>query len=112
MLPNALQQATQLYEGGRFDDAAQLCRALLARQPDEPEIHHLLGLICYRQGDTKAALELLKRAAASARATARTHSNLGAVLKLLDKPEAAVTAYQRALAARPMASSCGRIIFP
>jgi predicted nicotinamide N-methyase len=101
MLPNALQQATQLYEAGRFEDAAQLCRALLAREPDEPEINHLLGLICYRQGDTEAALELLKRAAASGRATARMYSNLGAVLKLVGKPEAAITAYQKALALEP-----------
>jgi len=101
MLPNALTQATQLYEAGRFDEAAQLCRGHLARQADEPEANHLLGLICYRQGNTHAAYELFKRATASGRPTARMFSNLGAVLKLLGKPEEAVAAYRRALALEP-----------
>lgn len=99
MLP--LQQAVHFFEVGRLDEAAQLCRALLARDPKEPEANHLLGLIFYQQGNNLAARELFERATASGRGTARMYSNLGAVLNLLGQAEQAVAAYRRALVLEP-----------
>ena len=101
MPPNTLQQAIQLFEAGRFSEAAQLCRALLAHEPNEPEANHLLGLIHYQQGDNVAALDLFERATSSGRGTARMYSNLGAVLNLLGRAEQAAAAYNRALVLEP-----------
>lgn len=101
MPPFTLQQAAQHFEAGRFDEAAQLCRALLAREPNDPEANHLLGLICYRQGNNLAARDLLECATSTGRGTARMYSNLGAVLNLLGQAEQAAAAYHRALALEP-----------
>ena len=38
-------RAKQFYETGRFEEAAQLCRAILSRDAQDSEANHLLGLI-------------------------------------------------------------------
>src|SRR5947199_61996 len=49
------REAFEHYNAGRLDEAAKLCHALVAREPESPEINHLLGVILFRQGDTTAA---------------------------------------------------------
>ena len=100
MNPDVLH-AKQLYETGRFDEAAQLCRGILARNPQDSEANHLLGLIFYRQGQNRMAADFLQRAVASGSATARMYSNLGAVLNALGDLGGAVTAYRRAIERDP-----------
>lgn len=55
-------RAKQLYETGRFEEAAQLCRAILSRNAQDSEANHLLGLIFYRQGQNRMAVDFLQRA--------------------------------------------------
>ena len=58
-------RAKQLYETGRFEEAAQLCRAILSRNAQDSEANHLLGLIFYRQGQNRMAVDFLQRAHAA-----------------------------------------------
>ncbi len=101
MQPERLAEASRLFKAGRFDEAAQSCRVLLAHDPSSPEANHLLGLICYNQGKNTDARDLLTRATASSRATGRMYSNLGAVLNTIGETERAVAAYRRALDLEP-----------
>jgi type II protein arginine methyltransferase len=100
-MTDPISQAIEFYEAGRFDEAAQFCRALLLRQPDHIEASHLLGVIYYRQGKTAAARDLLKRATELPGATARMHNNFGAVLNELGKAEEAAIQFRRVLALEP-----------
>jgi type II protein arginine methyltransferase len=95
------RQAFEHYNAGRMDEAAKLCRAVLAAKPDQPEVSHLLGVIFFRQGDTAAARDFLKRAADSPRATAEMHNNFGAVLNARGEFDLAADAFRHAIALKP-----------
>ena len=94
-------RAKQLYESGRFDEAAQLCRMILAHDARDAEANHLLGLVFYRQGQNRPAAEFLRRAVATGIGSARMYSNLGAVLNSLGDLEQAMSAYRRAIELDP-----------
>jgi predicted nicotinamide N-methyase len=94
-------RAKQLYETGRFEESAQLCRAILSRNAQDSEANHLLGLIFYRQGQNRMAVDFLQRAVASGSATARMYGNLGAVLNSLGDLGGAIVAYRRAIDGDP-----------
>jgi type II protein arginine methyltransferase len=96
-----LDQAYQLFGAGKLDAAAKACQAVLSREPANAEANHLLGVICFQQGDTAVARELLARAASSPAASPEMHNNYGGVLDALGDSEGAVEAFNRALAMRP-----------
>jgi predicted Zn-dependent protease with MMP-like domain/Flp pilus assembly protein TadD len=58
----ALERALVLFELCRFDDADRELRQLAQRWPDEPWIHHTLGLIAERRGDASEAQRRFARA--------------------------------------------------
>jgi tetratricopeptide (TPR) repeat protein len=58
-----LQQAEQLRQRGRFDDAQSLCESLLQHHPDYAGALHTLGLIAGDREDHQQALNYLVRAA-------------------------------------------------
>jgi type II protein arginine methyltransferase len=96
-----LDQAYQHFSAGRLDAAAKACESVLAGNPSNAEANHLLGVICFQQGDNAVARELLARACASLQATPEMHNNYGGVLDAIGDSEGAVEAFRRALAERP-----------
>jgi tetratricopeptide (TPR) repeat protein len=58
-----LQQAEQLRQRARFDDAQSICESLLQRHPDYAGALHTLGLIAGDREDHQQALNYLVRAA-------------------------------------------------
>jgi predicted Zn-dependent protease with MMP-like domain/Flp pilus assembly protein TadD len=58
----ALERALVLFELCRFDEADRDLRQLAQRWPDEPWIHHTLGLIAERRGDATEAQRRFARA--------------------------------------------------
>ena len=58
-----LQQAEQLRQRGRFDEAQSVCEALLQRHPDYAGALHTLGLIAGDRENHQQALNYLVRAA-------------------------------------------------
>jgi type II protein arginine methyltransferase len=98
MDPNPIYQAVEHFKAGRLEPAAELCRAILQRVPDDAATNHLLGVIYFRQGRTAAARDLLAFASRSPGATAEMHNNYGAVLNALGDSEGAIVAFKRALA--------------
>jgi tetratricopeptide (TPR) repeat protein len=58
------------FSAGRVEAADRGCRALLARDPENPGALHLLGLIAHRDGRSTQAAELLRRAAEAPDTTA------------------------------------------
>lgn len=95
------RRAKQAYEAGRFEQAVRECEAILARDANDPEANHLLGLVLYRQGQDRNALTFLQRAVASGAGSGRMFSNLGAVLNALGDFAPAISAYRRAIELDP-----------
>ena len=54
-------RAVELFRGGRFDEAAEICSGLLAGGQDDFEAIHLLGAVRGKQGRLDEALELFRR---------------------------------------------------
>ena len=96
-----LHQAYAHFRDGRLDEADELCRIVLDRNPDHMQANHLLGVIRFRQGRIAEARDLLRRAAASPVATAEAHNNFGAALMKLGHTEEAIAAFERALVLMP-----------
>jgi len=104
----ALTDAMTSLRAGRLDDAESTLTRMLAVAPDQPDALHLSGLCRHERGDTAAA-ERLIRAAIRSWPDADPQvcvpwNNLGNVLVESGQPEAAVDAYERALAAQPDAA--------
>jgi len=44
-----LKKAVSLQQNGKFENAAQLYRRVLAEEPDNPDALHMLGLLSYQK---------------------------------------------------------------
>jgi SAM-dependent methyltransferase len=101
MESDALSKAYEQFRLKRYDVAERHCRKVLERNPDHAEINHLLGAIRFQEGKVEEALALLKRATASPAATAEHHNNFGCMLIKVGQKDAAIAAFERALAVNP-----------
>ena len=97
----ALQQAVQRHQQGRFDEAEQSYQAILAAQPNHFDAKHLLGVLRYQQGRNTEALDHISAALKLQPNSAVALSNLGLVLTKLGRPEEALASYDQALAIKP-----------
>jgi predicted O-linked N-acetylglucosamine transferase (SPINDLY family) len=100
-LSEALTLASAQQRAGRFDLAAEICRRVLAVEPDQPEALHLLGQVVYQQGQRAAAVDYFRRAIAARPTRAVYHNSLGNALKGLGLRGEAIACYERALQLSP-----------
>ena len=91
-------RALAAHRRGDLDAAERDYRAALAQSADHPLALHYLGVVAYQRGRPLDALPLLERAAELRPEEPEFHNNLGLVLADLDRHDAAIGAYQRALA--------------
>jgi protein O-GlcNAc transferase len=96
-----IEQATQCFEEGRFDDAAGICRRLLERDPAHPPALHLLGLDALRREEPDSALSLIGAATKAAPGVGLYHFNLANALRALGRADDAADSYARAVELEP-----------
>jgi len=89
------------HRAGRLVEAEQLYWQILAVDPRHAHSLHLLGVIAHQRGHHQPSIDLIRRAIQLQEDAAVFHSNLGLVLKSVDKTEEAIAHYQRALTLRP-----------
>jgi tetratricopeptide (TPR) repeat protein len=97
---SGIEQALQLHQAGRFDQAATLYQRILAARPDDFDALQLLGALRCDQGDAAAATRLLERALAQ-RDDPGVRLNLGRAWRALGRLDAAEQQFRRAAAAVP-----------
>jgi tetratricopeptide (TPR) repeat protein len=99
-LSAAIEQAAQrlAQEPAR---AEQMARAILSRVANDPRAILILASARRRQGDAKAAHDLLAPLARAFPKAANTHYELGASLAALGQPAAASAALRRAVTLKP-----------
>src|SRR5579862_7918278 len=104
---SATGSAEQLYaalaaqKAGRPDEAAAICRQILAGVPDQPHALMLLGLILGRHGDADEAATLLSRYLALAPNDTFATYSLGMVRQRQGDHAAAMVLFDRAIAGNP-----------
>jgi len=100
-LPQQLQQARGLHEQGRLVEAENRYRAILQQDRNHFDAQHLLGVVLYQRGHFNESLQLLKKLSKRQPQFADLHSNLGLTLLALNKPQAALTSFNKAVSLNP-----------
>ncbi len=93
--------ALQHHQAGRLQDAEQLYRQILARQPGHADALHLLGVIAYQVGRKDAAVDLIRQAILIKPNYAEAYSNLGSALRDRGQLDEAIAAFRQAIALNP-----------
>jgi tetratricopeptide (TPR) repeat protein len=96
-----LQNLVSLYNQGRIKDALRAGSDLLAREPDDPSLNNMVGVLHARLGHFDKALAHYDRALSLRDGYAEAFNNRGNVLLRLQRFEDALQSYQQAVAAMP-----------
>jgi tetratricopeptide (TPR) repeat protein len=96
-----LGQAQTLQAQGRWDEAANVYRQILAEDPRSAPALHLLGLLMIRQGQAEPGLELLRQSLEIPPTPPSAQENLGKALEQLGRKQEALAAYDRLVELAP-----------
>jgi len=96
-----LAQALASHQAGNIAEAQAGYKKVLKKRPNHFEAWHMLGLCELRSGSCEAAARSLKRALLLDSQSAAVHSDLGIVLKALQRYDDALASFDRAIALSP-----------
>src|SRR6516162_6783186 len=99
-MQDSMQIAIQHHQAGRLQEAGRIYQSVLARNPNNPDALHLLGLVAHQLGQHQPAAQLLSRAIAI-RPCPAYYASLAAVLRALGQLDKAVECCRTALALSP-----------
>ena len=97
----ALRTCMEHQQAGRLAEAHAVLDEVLARQPDNADALHLMGVMQFVEGRTEEGVALLGRAVAKAPRFALAMGNLAAMLSQLKRPAEALAALRRAAEVGP-----------
>jgi len=96
-LQQAFDLAHQHYQAARWREAGHVYRQILAQDPNQPDVLHLLGLISIQSGDAGAGIELIRQAIRINPQSVQYLNNLGIALTNSGQPEEAITVLSRSI---------------
>jgi Flp pilus assembly protein TadD len=96
-----LQTALEHHRAGRLPETAAICRRILAKQPANATVLHLLGVVEHQSGRGEQALGLIRQSVALEPRAASWHNNLGTVLHSLGHSAEAEAACRKAITIDP-----------
>jgi predicted O-linked N-acetylglucosamine transferase (SPINDLY family) len=96
-----LKQALSLHQAGRLDEAASLCRRILAKEPKNADALHLLGVIESQKRNLSVAIEWIDRAIQIQPGNALFLHNHGLALQKLRRFDEALLDFDRAVRRKP-----------
>ncbi len=101
----AIQQAFDIalrhHQAGRLQEAEDLYRQIIARNPNHAEAVHNMGIIAYQAGRQIIAIELLRRAVALNPALPQTSNSLGMALTSAGRFDEAIAAFVQSIHTNP-----------
>ena len=110
-----LEDIIELHRAGRLAEAEAGYREMLAADPDDAEVLHLLGILRGQRGDSAEGLSLVQRAIAREGMSATFQHTLGEMQLQAGELDAAEAAYRRAKELNPNLTSAhaglGQIAF-
>jgi len=99
-----LAQGWAQQRAGDLESAAKLCEQALTPDPENPDGHHLLGVIAYQLGHADVALHHLQRAVAHRSEDAALHGTIGSAYRALGRPQQARASLETAVRLDPDAA--------
>jgi predicted O-linked N-acetylglucosamine transferase (SPINDLY family) len=96
-----LAAALAHHRAGRRQPAETIYRQILARDPQQPDALHLLGVLAHQTGQYQTAFDLIRQSLALRPDCIDAYSNLGLVLKSQGKLADAIDCYRHALTLAP-----------
>ncbi|TIR36995.1 MAG: tetratricopeptide repeat protein [Mesorhizobium sp.] len=96
-----MQQALQLHQAGRRQEAEMLYRQVLAQKANHAAAAHFLGLLLHQTGRSAEGLDLLEQSVRLQPKNPDFLNNLGTVMRDLGRLGAAVDFFRGAVALRP-----------
>ncbi|HEX4794644.1 MAG TPA: tetratricopeptide repeat protein [Humisphaera sp.] len=100
-IDQAYNLARQQYDSAQRARAEQICREILAQQPNHPTTLHLLGIMTAQAGQIAPAIELLRKAIAAQPNFYHALNDLAGALEIIGQRDEALTIYQTALRLQP-----------
>lgn len=99
-----LKQATERYQAGAFDSAAELYHRILAKFPGQFDALHMLGVLSIRRGQLNEAEAWVRSAIQAKPQDAAAQYNLGTLLYQMGRFAEAVVPLKQALVLNPIAA--------
>ncbi|MHC2256613.1 2-polyprenyl-3-methyl-5-hydroxy-6-metoxy-1,4-benzoquinol methylase [Bradyrhizobium embrapense] len=103
-------EASRFYGMRRFNEAQEICRQILAREPGHVQALNLLGLMAQAAGDHRAAAKMFTKAIAADEVNAACHYNAGNSYQALGNRAKAAAYFSNALALGMDARAVGFIL--
>jgi tetratricopeptide (TPR) repeat protein len=100
-IDRALQIANEQRRAGRFSDAENIFRQIVAQFPNHAVAIHELAVTLAQQRKLDESLQLLKRVIQLAPSSPGAHSDLGNVLRDMNRLDDAIASYHRAISLDP-----------
>jgi tetratricopeptide (TPR) repeat protein len=100
-MQDLLQAAIQHHQSGRLHEAARNYQSILARNPNQPDALHLLGVVAHQLGQNQQAAELISRAIMLRPASPAFYANLAEVWRALGQLDRAEECCRNALRLQP-----------
>ena len=91
-------EASRSHAAGRINEAQEICRQILAREPAHVQSLNLLGLIAQASGDHRVAVKMFAKAIASDEVNAACHYNAGNSYQALGDRNKAIAHFSTAMA--------------
>lgn len=101
MNANLIQQALQLHQSDRLEEAKYIYDQILANTPNHPDALHLRGLVALQTGEATVAAEYLRRAARLQPKNWAFKGNLASALMETGDLDGARAMFQRAAQLKP-----------
>ncbi len=100
-IPQAMQSAVGQLQAGAFDEAAKICRDILAVDAGFGPACHVLGVALHRQGQSDEAVRHIRHAIEIDPGVVDAYNNLGNVLKDMGRVDEAIANFKKAIELRP-----------
>lgn len=100
-LKGAFEKANAAMEAGKLDEAEAEYRALIAKHPDIPQLHHNLAVLLARKKDTAGAEAAYRKAIEVKPDYSEGYAGLSNLYLTTNQPDKAVELLKTAVAARP-----------
>ena len=96
-----MQQVEAYIKMGRLDEAIQICKIAVQKQPNQAYAHKLLGIAMQLKGEFKEAEIYYQKALVIQPNQAEIYGNLGSLYIKLEQWDNAIATYQKAIKINP-----------